>query len=122
MTDYDLGALEAFDSASCITLVAAAHRMIGHGGRRLNYHTACRWANPKHGCRIGDQRLLLPTVRLGWSLYVMPSWIREFEKARAKLGARGVSGQGNRPRLATGRENRLAHEACLARLRAVGIG
>lgn len=87
----DLGIdLEAtFDPASALTINQAAKLLHGRRGRGVHREVCRRFANPRRGCQPQGEhgpRLVLPAVKIGGGLYVMPQWVELFERVRMRLG------------------------------------
>ncbi len=117
LTDVPLGidVESTFDPAQALRLDEARKLLRGRKGHP-HPNVVRRWANPRRGCRIGGQVLVLPVVKVGGELLLMPAWCEAFERARARLGQRPAA---DLPR--TPKQRQRAWRAAEERLRAAGI-
>lgn len=115
---------DELDLTRAISLTEAAKLMRGRGGKRPSVETVRRWANPKKGCwpqgrGEGRRQLLLRVVRLNGEMLTSETWVRDFELARARLGARPQPDP--RLQLRTPRQREAAQRRARERLARDGI-
>lgn len=108
------------DVSRMMTLGDAAKLLQGRGNKRPCLETMRRWANPKRGCRVAGNTVILCTVRVGRDLLTMKEWVEAFDAARIKAGIRAEIPEAALPRSPAKRK--AAHRRAERVLDAAGIG